>query len=130
VDCPNAPPLMTIKIFNRDPDNYIFPVLTMGKDAEDVWMQACFKIGQQDIATHPYPRTKNFRLYMFPTGGIKPWKQPSDPVSSITVTLPLYTKMVQSVVPTQPDQFINWWKGGTIARSSSIPARLRRRRGR
>jgi hypothetical protein len=112
--CKDAPPLMTIKIFNRDPDFYVFPVLTMGKGLQDTWLQSCFEIPEAKLPENPYPRGKNFRLYIFPEGGIKPQKRATDPVASITLTLPLYTQMVSSVVPTQPDQYVDWWQGGTI----------------
>ena len=108
------PPKMVIKIFNRDPKLYIFPVLTMGKGPVDTWLQSCFKIPANDIGANPFPRGKNFRLYAFPATGIAPQKRESDPVASIVLTLPLYTQMVSPVVPTALDQYIDWWQGGTI----------------
>jgi hypothetical protein len=73
--CADTVPLMTIKIFNRDPNTYIFPVLTMGLDpGGDVWLQSCFKVPANEIGQKNYPRTLAYRIYAFPQGGIKPCK--------------------------------------------------------
>jgi hypothetical protein len=127
--CADTVPLMTIKIFNRDPNTYIFPVLTMGKDPTgDVWLQACFKVPDNEIGQKNYPRTLAYRIYAFPQGGIKPCKNCRD-ADSITLTLPLYTKAVTTVIPNQPNQYVDWWKGGTIqlySNTAPIPPRALR----
>ena len=110
---------MTIRIFNNSPNHFIFPVLTTGKGPVDIWMQAWFKLTQPvvDAGTNPYPRNKNYRLYMNPTKGIAPG-------TGVTVSLPLYTKIASTInsAPstcdpnkvTCTDTFIDWWNGGTV----------------
>lgn len=106
-------PLMTIKIFNDDPDNhYIFPVLTTGKGAVDIWLQAIFKVPKAREKIDIYGRTKNYRIYINDTFGIAPGK-------GVSLTLPLYTQLVAKVNPTKTDQYIDWWNGGTIQLYSS-----------
>jgi len=116
VPCPPlgpSPPLMTIKIFNDDPIQYIFPVLTTGKSGipaapgADIWLQAFSKVPQNNIPQCPYPRTKAFRIYINPSTGIGPGKH-------VTITIPLYTQLVTAVNPAMPNQYIDWWNGGTI----------------
>src|SRR5262249_46069335 len=113
-------PLMTIKIYNSSNEN-IFPVLTMGKDPKDEWLQAFFKIADNKLSANPYPRGKNFRIYINPP---VPWCQGNPqqldcpigipPGESVTLTLPLYTQLATTVDPMKEDQYIDWWKGGTI----------------
>jgi hypothetical protein len=115
--CPFNPalPCMTIKIFNDDPDNSIYPVITVGKKDKiidgfgDAWMQAWFQIKNKDLATHRFLTTNNYRIYIEPRGvGIEPGK-------NVTLIIPLYTQIVPT--PTFPDtflpnQFIEWWQAG------------------
>ena len=108
------PPLMTIKIFNDDPNNYIFPVLTMGTGADDVWMQAFFKTPKNNILQKnwKYPRslpgaTRVYRIYINPIKGIPP-------KGGIELTLPLFTQFAEPIDPTKPNQFIDWWQGGNL----------------
>ena len=110
---------MTIRIFNDSPNHFIYPVLTTGKGPVDIWMQAWFGLTQTvvDAGTNPYPRNKNYRLYINPAKGIAPG-------TGITVTLPLYTKIDNSINSgpstcdpnkvTCTDTFIDWWNGGTV----------------
>jgi hypothetical protein len=113
--CPplaSSPPMMTIKIFNDD-SQYIFPVLTTGKSGTpvnagvDIWLQAISKVPMNNIPQCPYPRTKAFRIYINPSTGIGPGKH-------VTITVPLYTQLVTTVNPITPNQYIDWWNGGTI----------------
>jgi hypothetical protein len=107
---PPTIPTMTIKIFNDDPDQYIFPVLATGKHTgADIWMQAIFQITRAQIATGKFPYVTNsvYRIYIEPTNGIAPGE-------SVSITIPLYTQLVATPDPTQPDQYIDWWNGGTI----------------
>jgi hypothetical protein len=110
-----SPPLMTIKIFNDDPNHHIFPVLTTGQGAEDIWLQAIFKVPEKDIPNFPYPRNKSFRIYINPSSGIGPGQ-------NVAITIPLYTQLVPSVDPKMPNQYIDWWNGGTILLYSSDTA--------
>jgi hypothetical protein len=104
---PRMVPTMTMKIFNDDPAHYIFPVLTTGQGMVDIWLQAIFQIPQDQNGNFPYPRDKSFRIYINPSKGIGPGQ-------SVTITVPLYTQLVTSVAPKQPNQYIDWWNGGTI----------------
>jgi hypothetical protein len=124
--CPNSPGAictMTINIFNDDPNHYVYAVLTTGKGTPDNWMQAWFSVTQAvvDAGTAPYPRRKNYRLYINPNIGIPP-------NSGVSLTIPLYTKLAANIDPNpQPpcvadqnntdtcnDTFIDWWNGGTV----------------
>lgn len=110
-------PLMRIKIYN-DSDKNIYPVLTMGKGPVDIWMQMAFRALTKkmiDTGNYPFPRDLAYRIYMNPDDGIKPKEY-------ICLTLPLYTKLVESpafpmtngIDPKGKNQFIDWWQGGTI----------------
>jgi hypothetical protein len=68
------PSPMTVKIFNDDPDHYIFPVLTTGKGPVDIWLEAFFMTPKKDVDSnnYHYPRNYNFRIYIVP--GIEPWQ--------------------------------------------------------
>src|SRR6266542_3806803 len=61
-----APPQpMTIKIFNDDPDHYIFPVFTTGQHSKpDIWLQAQFGVTKKDINRLTYLTNKSYRIYM------------------------------------------------------------------
>jgi hypothetical protein len=101
---------MTIKIFNDDPDHFIYPVLTTGRGDKDIWMQAWFSVKTSEIGNKPYPRNNNYRLYINPAHGIAPH-------TGITLTLPLFTQLEAQIKPkpgSDPDTFIDWWNGGTI----------------
>jgi hypothetical protein len=112
---------MTIKIFNDDPDHFIYPVLTTGQGAADIWMQAWFSVTNSQLPSNPYPRIYNYRLYINPTNGIPP-------NSGISLTLPLYTQLNDPINPNPPvppackkeslpkctDTFVDWWNGATI----------------
>ncbi len=115
-----SPPLMTIKIFNDDPDHYIFPVLTTGQGAVDIWLQAIFKVPQAQEPNNPYPRTKSFRIYITNTAGTTPVG--IAPGQNVSITIPLYTQLAATVDPKQPNQYIDWWNGGTILLYSSTTA--------
>src|SRR4029079_11881836 len=82
------PPCLTIKIYNntdpRDGTN-IYPVLTTGISSPDKWLQLHFH-----NPNNSYGRDTGFRFYVNPEGdGIPPGGQ-------VTITLPLYTKLVTS----------------------------------
>src|SRR4029077_10738177 len=78
-------PLMTVKIFNDDPSHWIYPVLTTGKGDQDIWLQAFFKVPADQVANNLYPRGKNYRIYISPSGaGIAPGQ-------SVSIALPLVT---------------------------------------
>jgi hypothetical protein len=108
---------MTIQIFNDDPNYFIYPVLTTGKGKTDIWMQAVNSVRANELPAHPYPRRKNYRLYINPTNGIAPH-------TGITLTLPLYTQLARFIDSNPPacdpakvdctDTFADWWNGGTI----------------
>ena len=117
---------MTIQIFNDDPNYFIYPVLTTGKGKTDIWMQAWNSVRANALPSNPYPRNKNYRLFINPTNGIAPH-------TGITLTLPLFTQLAGSINPNPPacdpakidctDTFADWWNGGTIC---STPVSLPR----
>jgi hypothetical protein len=104
---------MTIKIFNDDPDHFIYPVLTTGRGDKDIWMQAWFSVKTAELSNKPYPRNNNYRLYINPTHGIAPH-------TGISLTLPLFTQLADPIAAKPQiclgcqDTFIDWWNGGTI----------------
>jgi hypothetical protein len=114
--CPNPADkticTMTIQIFNNDNDHWIYPVLTTGKGDTDIWMQAWFSVTASQLASNPYPKRKNYRLYINPTGTGIP------PNTGISLTLPLFTQLTDPIKPkpgpSDPDTFIDWWNGATI----------------
>lgn len=101
-------PGMRIKIFN-DSQQYIYPVLTMGKGATDLWMQMFYKVTLANIdkKAFQYPRDLAYRLYINPKNGIAP-------KNFVCVTLPLFTKRVETINGGAENQFADWWQGGTI----------------
>jgi len=102
-------PRMTIKIFNDDPKNWAYPVLTTGKRLpNDIWMQAFFKVHKKDIDTKTYASKKAYRLYINPKNAGIP------PGGSVTIEVPLFTQLADNPDPTKPDQYIDWWNGTTI----------------
>lgn len=116
---------MTIKIFNDDPDHYIYPVLTTGKGPVDIWLQAFFKIPANQTAEHPYKRELVYRIYVNPPSGEPPLGGGIAPGQSVTLTLPLYTQLAATVNPKEADQYIDWWNGGRIDifHSGNVPPR-------
>jgi hypothetical protein len=115
---------MTIKIFNDDPDNYVWPVLETGQAVFDQWMQAWFSVTNADTLPtsqtyKPYPRYHTYRLYINPSFGLPPH-------TGVQITLPLYTLLAPQIdVNPQPpctpgasncpaDTFAEWWSGGNI----------------
>src|SRR5262245_7098895 len=125
-DCTNgAGPVLTLKIINNTTNYNIYPIVTAGgKDDQPTiatgasqWMQACFRITFNGLATNRYPRDSQYRLYVNCCGtgenGIPPG-------GSVTITLPFYSPLVQNINPDPdtkngiPAQFINWWQGGGI----------------
>jgi len=118
-------PTMTIKIFNDDPDHYIYPVLTTGKGPVDIWLQAFFKIPANQTAEHPYKRELVYRIYVNPPSGEPPLGGGIAPGQSVTLTLPLYTQLAATVNPKEADQYIDWWNGGRIDifHSGNVPPR-------
>ncbi|CAN3989374.1 hypothetical protein MCBRY_000194 [Methylocystis bryophila] len=106
--------VMTIKIFNDDPNHYIYPVLETGQGNNDLWMQAWFSVMNSQLAAKPYPRNNTYRIYINPTNGIPPH-------TGVSITLPLYTQLMSDPINSnpgtglgKPDTFIDWWSGGNI----------------
>jgi hypothetical protein len=109
--------IMTFKIFNNDPNHWIYPVLSTGKGPADIWMQAWWSVPQASLDQYRFPRWKNYRLYINPTGNGIP------PNTGIELTLPIYTQLKEPMNPNPPqdktspsggDTLINWWNGGII----------------
>ena len=106
---PASPPMMTIQIYNNSPDHNIYPVLSAGsKKGVDEWLQAIFCVTQSTAPSHKYPQASQYRFYINPKGvGIPP-------KGMVTINLPLYTQLVQTVSPNLEGQYIDWWQGGRI----------------
>ncbi|MBR0937253.1 hypothetical protein [Bradyrhizobium jicamae] len=109
--------IMTIKIFNNDPDHWIYPVLTTGKGPADIWMQAWWSVPNSELPNYPFIRRKNYRLYINPTGAGIP------PNTGIELTVPIFTQLYEPINANPPadasspsggDTLINWWNGGVI----------------
>jgi hypothetical protein len=109
--------IMTVKIFNNDPNHWIYPVLTTGKGPEDIWMQAWWSVPNAALPKYPFTRRKNYRLYVNPTGAGIP------PNTGVELTLPIFTQLVEPInafppanptLPSGGDTLINWWNGGVI----------------
>jgi len=113
IDCTGGQtPNMTVKIHNNSTEFNIYPVLFAGAPSTtDTWIQACFKLTDDQLQDNPYPRASQYRMYVnccangengIPPGG------------SVTVTLPLYSPLAGSLDPKVPGQLIDWWQGGGI----------------
>src|SRR5277367_5986969 len=101
---PGFIPLQTIKIFN-DSAQQIYAELEVGKPNPDLWIQdICNVPDAEKDKLYPYPTTVTNRLYINGLTGIPPG-------GSVTITLPLYTQLAATVVPTSNDQYAEWWQG-------------------
>ena len=83
----------TITVHNNSNDS-IYPVLATSKNAVNEWLQGCFR------TTEAYPTNHVYKLYVNEGKGIPP-------NSSVTITLPLYSKLAN-------DDYITWWNGGRV----------------
>jgi hypothetical protein len=113
IDCTHGQtPEMTIKIYNNSKLYNLYPVLFAGAPSDtDTWIQACFGLTNDQLAANPYPRATQYRMYVnccatgengIPAGG------------SVTITLPLYSPLVNSINPGLSGQLTDWWQGGGI----------------
>jgi hypothetical protein len=98
-----APTSQTVWIYNDSPQ-WLFAELEVGLNASDVWLQSWFKIPNSQIGANPFPTTITNRIYINPDKGIAPGEY-------VAVDLPLYTQLVNNVVPTAENQFAEWWQG-------------------
>lgn len=97
-------PTQTIKIFN-DTGQQIFAELEVGKNNPDLWIQdICNVPDAERNKLYPYPTTVTNRLYINGLDGIPPG-------GSVEITLPLYTQLAETVVPTSNNQYAEWWQG-------------------
>lgn len=97
-------PTKTIAIYNNT-DEIIYPILETPQLGVDMWLQAEF--GEKNIAQNKYASTKNYRVYINPNVGILPH-------SSISLSVPFYSRLTQNPAPNVPNQYINWWNGVRI----------------
>ena len=101
---PGFIPVQTIKIFN-DTAQQIYAELEVGKPNPDLWIQDICNVPDADKdKLYPYPTTVTNRFYINGLTGIPPG-------GSATITLPLYTQLAATVVPTSNDQYAEWWQG-------------------
>jgi hypothetical protein len=126
-DCTNggAGPNLTLKIINNSSSYNIYPVVTAGaRDDQPTlatgasqWMQACFRVSFNNLATQRYPRDSQYRFYV---NCCDAGENGIPPNGSVTITLPFYSPLVQNIIADPdtkteiPAQFINWWQGGGI----------------
>ena len=102
---PNPIPVQTIKIFNDTDKQQIYAELEVGKPNPDLWIQdVCNVPDANKDKLYPYPTTLTNRFYINGLTGIPPG-------GSVTITLPLYTQLAATVVPTSNDQYAEWWQG-------------------
>jgi len=102
---PGFIPVQTIEIFNDTDDQKIYAELEVGKPDPDLWIQdVCNVPDAEKDKLYPYPTTLTNRLYINGLTGIPPG-------GSVTITLPLYTQLAATVVPTSNDQYAEWWQG-------------------
>ncbi len=105
---PGFIPLQTIKIFNDSNAVQIYAELEVGLNNPDLWIQDACNVPNADKNTlYPYPTTLTNRIYINGLTGIPPG-------GSVTITLPLYTQLVASVVPTADNQYAEWWQGQNV----------------
>lgn len=83
----------TITIYNNS-DDIIYPVLATSKNAVNEWLQGCFR------SVESYSTNYVYKLYVNEGTGIVPG-------SSVTITLPLYSKLSN-------ERYITWWNGGRV----------------
>lgn len=110
-------PDMTIEIHNSScqpecksgeiPYN-IYPVLSTGTALIDEYMQAALGVPANQRGEKPYPKLRQFRIYLTPTGDGIP------PGGVVRLTLPVYSQYAAKVVPTDPNQYASWWGGGRV----------------
>jgi hypothetical protein len=110
-------PDMTIEIYNSScqptcqsgeiPYN-IYPVLSTGTALVDEYMQAALAVPASKRGAQPFPRTSQFRIYLAPTGDGIP------PGGYARLTVPTYSQYAAKVVPTDPNQYADWWGGGRV----------------
>jgi hypothetical protein len=105
---PDYIPVQTIKIFNDTLGQQIYAELEVGLNNPDRWIQDICNVPDKDKdALYPYPTTITNRFYINGLAGIPPG-------GSATITLPLYTQLVAPVVPTNPNQYAEWWQGQNL----------------
>jgi hypothetical protein len=103
---------MTVKIYNNSTGYNIYPVLFAGAPSvTDTWIQACFQLTDAQLKDNPYPRASQYRMYINCCGS---GENGIPPGGSVTITLPLYSPLVDSIDPKQSGQLIDWWQGGGI----------------
>ncbi len=90
-DMPVKPKTITIR---NNSNALIYPLLHTSMNSVNQWLQACFR----DNA--PFAATKVYKLAFNEGQGIPP-------DSSVTVTLPLYSKLPNG-------EYITWWNGGRV----------------
>jgi hypothetical protein len=106
---PGFIPVQTIQIYNDSTYLNIFAELEVGLNkGRDLWMQDICNVPDANRDTlYPYPTTVTNRMYINGLQGIPPG-------GSVTITLPLFTQLVATVDPTQPNQYAEWWQGQNI----------------
>jgi hypothetical protein len=98
IDVPVKPKTITV---HNNSAGTIYPVLATSKNSVNEWVQGCF----QDT-TQQYPTEHVYKLYVNEGKGIPP-------KSSVTITLPLYSKLAEN-------SYITWWNGGRVVLANRV----------
>lgn len=83
----------TITIYNNS-ESIIYPVIATSTNKTNEWIQGCLR------TIEPHPSDLVYKLYVNENKGILPQ-------TSVTITLPLYSKL-------SDNQYITWWNGGRV----------------
>ena len=92
-DKPRTVKPKTITIYNNT-DTTIYPAILTSKNAQNEWVQGCFRTREL------LPTNFVYKLYVNEGTGI-----PQN--SSVEITLPVFSKLSQ-------EQYITWWNGGRV----------------
>ena len=111
--CDASNPCKTIRIFNADPTNTVYPIIQRALAGFDDWLIALTdkKLLNITCPTGPgavcFPTKKNYRIYVNYPDGIKPTEYAD-------VVLPFYSRLVDSPTGQANDEFIDWWNGNRV----------------
>ena len=104
-------PQMTVVIYNNSSAYNIYPLISFPGATPDKWLQAFFEVPNADLKTKTYPSASTTRMFVNCCGDVT---KGIPPRGSVTVKLPLYSPLVDSIDSTKPDQLIEWWQGGNL----------------
>lgn len=118
-------PQMTIEIYNNSTNFNIYPLIsfpgqgsvTTGQPG-DKWMQGFFGVTKAALTTNKYASQLTLngkpavtRMYV---NCCEDGENGIPPGGSVTIKLPLYSPLVNSINPATANQLIEWWQGGNV----------------